>query len=93
MRFTQTAPTGGDCTAPYDVTGYQSKTAAEFVNEVLESQPDEWGYIEIKGSGGRIEYSHGKLLDEIPANWKNIRIDQVKSAGGWSRMDYLIYAK
>lgn len=92
MKFHQTAPTGGDCTAPYDVTDYQSKTAAEFVNEVLETQPDEWGYIELS-SGKSIEYKHGVLLNEVPDRWKDIKIDHVKAAGGWSRMDYLIYAK
>ena len=92
MKFHRTAPTGGDCTAPYDVTGYQSKTAAEFVNEVLESQPGEWGYIDLE-SGERIEYKHGKLLNEVPSDWKDINIGHVKASGGWSRMDYVIFSK
>lgn len=92
MKFKQTARTGGDCTAPYDVTEYNSITAAEFVNEVLETQPNEWGYIELS-SGKRIEYKHGKLLNEVPSDWKNIKIDHVKAAGGWSRMDYVIFSK
>lgn len=100
MKFTATARTGSDETTPYDVTEYQAKTVVEFVNEVLERYPGEWGYIEVKEepSGDnnwctRIEYYHGQLLDDIPDAWQYREIGKVTAAGGWSRMDYLITPK
>ena len=101
MRFTKIGPTGGDETAPYTVTDYRAKTIVEFVNEVLEQNPKEWGYIEVKdepaGDGfhwnTRIEYRYGQLLNEIPDTWQYREIGSVTAAGGWSRMDYLITPK
>jgi hypothetical protein len=101
MKFTQTAPTGGDGTAPYDVSDYQAKTIVEFIHEMLAQRPNEWGYIEVKdgpaGEGfywrARIEYRYGELLNEIPDAWQYRKIGNVKAAGGWSRMDYLITPK
>ena len=47
MRFIKTGPTRGDETAPYNVTDYQAKTVVEFIHEMLEQNPNEWGYIEV----------------------------------------------
>lgn len=101
MKFTQTAPTGGDETAPYDVSDYQAKTIVEFIHEVLAQRPNEWGYIEVKdepaGEGfhwrTRIEYRYGELLNDIPDAWQYREIGNVKAVGGWSKMDYLITPK
>lgn len=101
MRFIKTGPTGGDETAPYSVTDYQAKTVVEFIHEMLEQNPKEWGYIEVKdepaGDGfrwsTRIEYRYGKLLNEIPDAWQYREIDKVDAAGGWSYMDYFITTK
>lgn len=101
MKFTQTATTGGDDTAPFDVSDYQAKTIVEFVSEVLEQNPKEWGYIEVKdepaGDGfhwnTRIEYRYGQLLNEIPDTWQYREIGSVTAAGGWSSMDYIITPK
>ena len=100
MKFIQTAPTGGDETAPFDVSEYQAKTIVEFINEVMKHS-NEWGYIEVKdepaGDGfhwcTRIEYRYGELLNEIPDAWQYREIGNVKAAGGWSRMDYYITPK
>ena len=98
MKFTQTATTGGDETAPYDVSDYQAKTIVEFIHEVLAQSPNEWGYIEVKDGPAceefhwrtRIEYRYGELLNDIPEAWLYRKIVSVTAAGGWSRMDYLI---
>lgn len=101
MKLIKTGPTGSDETAPYSVTNYQAKTVVEFVHEVLEQNPNEWGYIKMKDEPAgndfnwntRIEYRYGKLLNEIPDAWQSREIDKVDAAGGWSRMDYFITAK
>lgn len=101
MRFIKTGPTRGDETAPYNVTDYQAKTVVEFIHEMLEQNPNEWGYIEVKdepaGNGfhwnTRIEYRYGKLLNEISDTWQSREIDKVDASGGWSRMDYFITTK
>ena len=87
MRRNQTGRTGGDETAPFDVYDYKAITAEDFVNEVLISEPYEWGYISVMGSG-RVEYRDGKLLSPIPENWKGLTVVSVKGSGGWSRFDY-----
>ena len=98
MEFEKRSIMGGDCTTSYKVSGYSAKTAFKFVEEVIKNFPSEWGKISIEVSYGvsyarSIEYKHGKLLDEIPAEWENIMIDNIISAGGWSNMDYRIYPK
>ena len=100
MRFTQTGRTGSDCTAPYEVTDYESKTAADFIMEVIRQYPNEWGCFEVSGGDGtpcfpykRVKYKHGELLDEIPEQWKRTEIKKVTASGGWSSMDYLIFPK
>ena len=86
MKREQIGRTGGDETAPFDVYEYEAKTAYDFVREVLESEPKEWGYIIANGQ--RIEYRYGKLLNEVPERWKRLVIRGVKASGGWSSMDY-----
>ena len=101
MRITKTGPVSGDETAPYSVSDYRAKTIVEFVNEVLEQNPKEWGYIEVKdesvGDGfhwnASIEYRYGQLLNEVPDIWQYREIGSVTAEGGWSRMDYLITSK
>ena len=88
MKFTSIGRTLGDETTPYSVTEYKSKTAAEFVNEVLEIK-NNWGEIKVKGLGS-IEYRYSKLLDEIPAEWYHYEIEKIEACGGWSRMDYIV---
>lgn len=89
----------GDETTPYKVTDYQAKTVVEFVSEVLEEEPKEWGYFEVKHEtrgflfSPRIEYRYGKLLNEIPEAWQHQEIEKIESCGGWSRMDYYITTK
>ena len=59
LIFRQTACTGGDETAPYDVFLTQECTVEEFVTSVLGR--NEWGNINIKGCG-RIEYRRDKII-------------------------------
>lgn len=107
MKFIQTAPTGGDETAPFVVLDYQAKTPAEFVNEVLKNNR-EWGSFTVKRERGEFnakqfvldfwdrtyaEYAQGKLKSEMPASWHELKIERICASGGWSNMDYCIYTK
>ena len=97
MKFTQTGRVRGDETAPYDVTDYKAKTVSEFMTEVLEGRPHEWGYICVDGwwfDHPYVEYKDGSLIaGEIPAELMLNGIERVKAEGGWSRMDYCITTK
>ena len=97
MRFIQTHSMGSDCTAPYDVVDYQAKTVVEFINEMLHQCKSEWGHIYVCTENipmpGRVDYTCGELLKEIPDEWQHKEVVKVISAGGWGNMDYRIYVK
>lgn len=100
MKLTAIGRTMSDETTPYAVSEYRAKTVVEFINEVLEESPKEWGYISVKGEPEgefywwtRIEYRYSELLNEIPDAWQYMEIGKIESCGGWSRMDYYITPK
>lgn len=86
LIFIQTAPTGGDCTAPYDVKLDQKCTFGELVKKILTM--NEWGYIVYQYHC--FEYSRDKC-ESIPEELIDRPVNKVKSSGGWGRMDYYIY--
>ena len=100
MKFKSSGATSGDCTTPYDVFDYKANTIEEFIKEVINEFPDEWGYIGIKNGDGFgvfgnpcCEYRYGKLLSGMKYEYLNREIESITSRGGWSRMDYLIKVK
>ena len=98
IRYIQTAATGGDCTAPYNVELDKAYTVEEFIEAVLKQNPGEWGgfYIfdGITPFGKLIcEYSHGKLNRSAPGDILKKKVTKVKSSGGWSLMDYTIWTE
>ena len=96
MYFTQIGKPMSDETTPYKVTGQKARTVREFINEVLEEKPNEWGYISVgkhfyqSGAIGVCEYRYGKLVTEMPANALDVEIKEILAYGGWTRMDYTI---
>lgn len=91
LIFRQTARTGGDETAPYDVFLERECTVEDFVTAVLNRK--EWGYIVINGFG-RIEYRRDKIISTTLNNGDMSQlIKSVHAAGGWSRMDYYLEIK
>lgn len=91
LNFRQTARTGGDETAPYDVFMEQECTVEDFITAVLNMK--EWGYIRIKGYGS-IEYRQDKIVSTSLTNDDMAMvIKSVSAAGGWSRMDYYLEIK
>ena len=94
MIFRQTGKTCGDETTTYEVTGYKSKKVSELVDEILQENPNEWGYISV-GDGWffnlpHCEYKYGKLLDVLPADVLLKNVVSLSAEGGWTRMDYYI---
>lgn len=96
MDFIQIGETMGDATTPYKVTGQKARTVREFINEVLEEKPNEWGYISVgkpfyqSGAIGVAEYRYGKLVTKMPNNALDIVINEIIAVGGWSLMNYTI---
>ena len=98
MRRIQTAPTGGDETAPYDVVDYKAKTVKEFIDEMLKDEPREMGDITVNHPGlfvrgSSCAYQHGKLLSKLNPDLLDLEIKEVKCAGGWGMFDYIIWTK
>ena len=96
MNVTRIGEVRGDETAPYIVENYKATTVGEFIEEVLEEFPNEWGYFSFNGSfvgnKNRCEYRYGKLLNNFPNPMVlEEEIYYIKADGGWSRMDYEIY--
>lgn len=89
----------GDETTPFRVTEYKAKTVVEFINEVLDERPYEWGAFAVKAVGRgflgspRIKYKDGELLEDIPDAWQYVEIESIEACGGWTTMDYLIKPK
>lgn len=88
----QSGPTGGDCTASYEVTLDKVYTVKEFVNDVL-SKAGEWGYINIQGNSYTMSYKYGKMETPMMDSDGDKTISSVSAHGGWSRMDYHITIK
>lgn len=91
IEFKQTGGPYGDETSNYDVTS-DSKTARDFVNDVLVHYKGEWGYFSLDGK--RYEYRYGALLNDIPDEVLDREIVYpIKANGGWSLMSYRITLK
>ena len=92
MIFEQTAPTGGDCTAPYDVYVNPNCTVEQFINAVLARR--ERGYIDVKGFGF-IEYSGNRITNnQMDPNALHREVaGPIKAGGGWSQMSYSLRVK
>jgi len=85
MKFIQTAPTGSDETAPYNVVLDKPYTFGELVAEILTK--NEWGYIHFCGT--LIEY-RGSSIKDIRGDLLKHPVKVVKAAGGWGNMDYYV---
>ena len=92
---------GSDCTGPYDITISLPMTVGEFISELLETYPDEWGYIGIYNKYKNLEvfgdpyceYRDGKLLSTLPEDYMDMQIESVNGSGGWTRSDYILHVK
>ena len=91
LKFTQSGMTGGDCTTPYDVSFAPGCTLRDLVLDVL--QRGEWGDIDIKELYHlRCEYKGRNVIGSLlPKEILDKEVKRVKAAGGYSRMDYLVW--
>lgn len=96
---TQSAPSGGDCTAPYSVTLHRDTTVREFIEAVLENK-NEWGYIKVFEEKPKsmfnsdliVSFRYGKLKNRLTENkLLDKKVKRASASGGWSRMDYCLY--
>lgn len=86
MEFVQTAPTGGDCTAPYDVFLDQECTLEQFIEKVLTR--GEWGKIYVDRFGV-VEYRHDEITkNDLDKTIMSRLVGRIRAAGGWSNMNY-----
>lgn len=91
IKFKQTARTGGDETAPYDVILDRKYMVREIIYYILTRK--EWGSIRIRCVGKYeiyAEYERNKLTTNLNNNIMDSIITSIKAAGGWSNMNYLI---
>lgn len=98
LTFNQTAPAGGDATAPYSVSLNRECTLGEFIDCVLKRE--EWGYIGIKSrkdiffGSPKCEYKYDKIVStEFTDAYLARKVKTVFASGGWTRMDYILTLK
>ena len=84
-KFVATSPMGSDCTTAYDVILYRTCTVHELLTEI--AHRGEWGKVTIGGRSYSYQWSH---FDKVPDEILELQVEDVKVAGGWSRMDYVI---
>lgn len=101
LKFTESGPVSGDCTAPYEVEWRTDgrRSVSAFVAVVLRDRSDQWGRIYlIDGDGGWmhapfVEYRSGSVI-RVSASflgWDDDReIDSITARGGWGNMDYYV---
>ena len=91
FTLTQATPTGGGCTAGYDVKFSNEYTVRELIEEVLKTHPGEWGYFQLKNVGVRTEYRYGRLVKQKFADvLLDSKIVKAYAVGGYSNMDYIL---
>lgn len=88
IKLRQDTPTGGDCTAGYEVVFDKEYTVKEFIDYILTR--NEWGCIRIKYSRKDCEYKRNELLGSLPQEYLDKKIKSARACGGWSNMDYSI---
>ena len=97
LTFNQTAPAGGDCTAPYGVSLNMSCNLKELVESILKEH--DRGCITVRLFNSlipvqRVEYRQGKVVgDMFPEYLLNSEVGSVVASGGWGMMDYIVRVK
>lgn len=84
----------GDATNEYIVNISKPMTVREFIDEWLQTRPDEWGYFGIfdgKSIFGdpKCEYRRRKVITQkLPVQFLDSKIKCVYGSGGWTRSDF-----
>lgn len=105
FKLVKTTPTGSDETAGYIVLFGEDKpcTVNDFINEVLDKNPRDYGGINIYSSYKYsdvfqcgVKYGYGKLeISTLPEKtlprYLNKQIISASASGGWSLMNYTLY--
>lgn len=91
LKYKQLRPTGGDETAPYEVTTNRGCTLKELIEKIKSgtSFGNMWIY-EDYGCYFISNYEK-KSIEDFPPALFNEPIKRIDSVGGWGRMDYKIW--
>lgn len=79
--------------SPSEVRFNRDCTVAEFLEELFDRHPHDWGYISVNAYSGHIErvkYDCGKLESPLSVPINESTIERATASGGYSRMDYHI---
>lgn len=101
LKFRKAGKERSDCTAPYDVELDKEYTVGQLIDVILSEagRLHEWGYIGIYDGESifgnpKCEYADARLgTGSMPSEFLAKKVVKVKAAGGWSRMDYLIWVE
>lgn len=100
--FVQISPVSGDCTCNYRLRFNKVCTIKDFVTDIFNSRGNEWGSIEVRPNiavEGIInnvvstQYEHGTFRNSSFTDVYDFIITEATASGGWTRMDYVLYAK
>lgn len=86
----------GDCTCDYAVQFDRDYTVGEFIEEVLEKKPGEWGNFEIvsefryMGLVDTCEYKKGKITKRFKSDVAGRKIKEAVANGGYTLMTYFL---
>ena len=91
LNYTQLHATGGDETAPYEVTTNRGCTLKELIEKIKSgtSFGNMWIY-EDYGCYFMSNYENHPIED-FPLALSDKVVKRIKASGGWGRMDYLIW--
>jgi hypothetical protein len=91
LSFKQLRPTGGDETAPYEVTTNRECTLKELIEKIKSgtSFGDMWIY-EDYGCYFMSNYEK-RPIEDFPLALSDKVVKRIIASGGWGRMDYEIW--
>lgn len=91
LSFRQLLPTGGDETAPYEVTTNRGCTLKELIEKIKSgtSFGNMWIYEDYDCYFMSNYEKHS--IEDFPLALSDEVVKRIKASGGWGRMDYEIW--
>ena len=91
LKYKQLRPTGGDETAPYEVTTNRGCLLKELIEKIKSGTSH--GNMQIYESDGNIYINHYEKtpIEDFPSNMIKKVVRRITAVGGWGRMDYRIW--
>lgn len=91
LKYKQLRPTGGDETAPYEVTTNRGCTLKELIEKIKSGTF--FGNMWIQEDYGCCFISNyeKKTIEDFPPALMDKVVKRITASGGWGRMDYEIW--